>query len=1685
MGKPAAGRLFPVCRAWGEAHTRLDPDQLPEMLGGVNHPPVMTNPIPALHDDLIVYLSEHTRVVRRLRARALGGDIVLKQAIGTEAIKRLQHERAMLARVAGLPGVPRLAPGMWDVDTLALVDDHGTSLATRLAAGPPLPPDAAVAIAISLAQTLAGVHGRGMVHKDVAPANVLLTGDAHVTTVLIDFNVASSTAEQRPDFTHQRQIAGTLAYMAPEQTGRSARPVDPRSDLYALGATLYEMLCGRTPFESSDLLDLVHDHLTRTPLAPVRVDATLPLQLSEIVMRLLQKDPDQRYQSASGLLHDLRRVRQALADGATPAFALGERDFAQHIAAPDRPIGRDHELARLKHAVQQLALGQTGMLLVSGAPGVGKTTLLNELRPLVTACGGWFVSGKFDQYLHDAPSAVVQALRSLGRILLAQPPAELAAHRQRVLASLGVNAGLGVTRLPEFALLLGELPEVSVSDPVQAQARVIQSAVDLLRGIASAGHPVVMRLDDLQWAPAASLNFLDALLAATPPVQSLLLVGAYRAADVDASHPLTAMLARWRLLGVAPEQIHLSNLSPPHLGTLVAEMLRMPAAEGAALSQALGQRTDGNPYDTVELINGLRQDGLLSADEGGWRWDRGALHRYVGGASVVDLLTRRLHRLPAATRHLLEVVACLGGTVGMSVLEVATGLAPSELDPAVAPAVLDGLLTVEAGDDSLVGFRHDRVQQAVFEQLDGARRHALHLELARRFAAVPGFGILSAEQYLPAVPLLADANERRRVAVLFGAAAGLIRNGNFAAAERFLCAAIGLLEHVGDARDLTELTRLRIDHHAALYALGRLDEADALYAVIDASQGDAMRLIDALRVQVYSLINRGRQSEAFALGLQALAQLGLHRPDDLRSALGEGMARLSAWQAGTDKLVDLTRPETTDAHVLARAELIGTTATAAYFCDPAAFAWLALEAHRSWVDDGPCISLMAIVGTTPYLLVGAPQDYRGAYAVGRHLLNVGDARGLEPGTSCARFVFAVSSLHWVEPVENAAGHFQHAREGLMQASDLQFAAYTYLASDALLDTAPTLEASAMEVDASLAFAARSGNDDVGLRALPRRQLLRALRGETLAAGSFDDADFDEGAHAAAVAAPSIASSAYHLFRALCAALFDDGPGLLRHATAAMPLLARSPGYYITAIGRVLHALALARHAADCVGDEQAAALEGFDIQRQWLAARAADAPHNFGHLLTLLDAERAWAIDDIWLAGATFHTAMAQAAQRARPWHRALITERAGLFHLALGMETRARPLLDAARALYEAWGAAGKVRQMVADHAFLRTGSVLREGRLRSTSATISDHAVDVTAVLRASQVLSSQTSLQAITTELSNVLGGMAGATSVDLLVRTEDDKNWYVAGKPDASGERVGLTQAAAAGLLPLSPVRYVERTGERLVLEDALRDERFAGDPCWVGMDQCSLLVLPIHKRGAPHALLVLQNRLQRAAFFEDRLDAVVLIAGQLSASLDNALLYASLERKVAERTLALEDANTRLASLSETDALTGLANRRRFDQALESESISARRSGLPLGVVMFDVDEFKSYNDHHGHQGGDTCLQHVAAALKSSLRGGRDLLARYGGEEFVVLLPDTDLAGAMAVAERMRAAVEARQQAHPAAALGIVTISAGVASCAPADLASAVRTLKAADAALYEAKKSGRNRVCAAAVAGGT
>jgi signal transduction histidine kinase len=1446
---------------------------------------LLSGPDPPVRAE-IVHQSECTRVTRLFLP---GGTVVRKEPLGPDAEGRVRHEVAMLERLHGVAGVAQLAQEARYPGSVVLQDAGAASLAGLAR---PLPADKLVGLGLGLARVVAGMHRRGVIHRDITPANIVISGDG--APCLVDFALAAPLAEIRPEFTHHAQIAGTLAYLAPEATGRTGRPVDQRADLYALGATLYELATGEPPFRTGDPLRLTHDHLARVPASPAQANPALPAPLSEIILHLLEKEPDHRYQTADGLVHDLERARDAQADPEAAGLRVGEHDVPVRLLQPSRLAGREDDVAALEAAFADALAGQCRGVLVSGAPGVGKTALADQLRPAVTGADGWFVAGKFDPYRRDLEfDAAHQAFRALGRLLLAEPDDELAQLRDRIMAAVGPNAGLLTAVLPEFATLLA-VPPVP-GDPLTAQARAQRAAAAALRAVASRKRPVVVFLDDLQWAGRTPLGFVDLVLS-EEPVDGLLLVGAYRDGDVDAAHPLAAPLSRW-LDQATVRHLRLGNLPGPGLATMVAEMLRVDRAAAAGLAGVIEPHTRGNPYETLELLNALRRDRLLTPAAAGWRWDEAAMRAHLGRSEVAGLLAARAAALPQESGPVVEAMACLGGRAELSLLQAATGEPAGAVDQALAPALEEGLLVAEPGTHPAVRFRHDRIREAVLDRLEPDRRRAVQLAMARRLAGVPELFAAAAEQYLPAVGAVTDAAERRQVVGLLRRAAGqaaLI--GDYALVNALLTAALPAV----DPGQTATLAAVHTGRHAALYCLGRLEEADEVYRTIERLCPAVLDRADATTVQVRSLTHRTRFAEAIELGLESLRELGITVPaaDRLAAELDHQFGYLYRWLDHTEAADDLARPDLTDPALLAACGLINATPTAAYFAgDLATVTWLGLEALRICLEHGPAPALVTPAAYTAFGAVALRGDYAAGYRAARRTLELGEARGYEPGTSQARAFFALFSC-WAEPIENSVHEGQRAREALIAGGDLANAGYTYYASvPGILDCAPSLDRYLTEADAAVAFARRTGSEQSEQVLDTYRWLAGVLRGDSTAG---------EAVSADRYAGNPLAHFFAHLSRANAAAIFDDLAGLERHTAAAMPLVPVLPGLYPTAVARLLRGLALAGQARAADGGERGALLAELDEVTRWLAARAADAPDNFLHLLRLVEAERAWAAGDFRAAALAFDAARREAASRQRPWHRALIAEHAARFYLAHGLEHAGHDLLAQARQEYLAWGATAKVGQLDWAYPARRPPSDAaadapgRTADLPHRRAAVTAGTLDLLGIVSASQALSSETSIDRLHTRVVDVLSAMTGATGVHLLLWSEDRHGWLLPA-PDGGGGTVPVSGTGHEPAVPMWVLRYAHRTREPLVVADAARDDRFARDPYFAGAGCCSLLAVPILSRGTLRAVLLLENRLLRGAFTAGRLDAVKLIAGQLAVSLDNAQLYAESRQIAGEQT----------------------------------------------------------------------------------------------------------------------------------------------------------------------------------------
>jgi signal transduction histidine kinase len=1441
---------------------------------------VRAGPDPLLRAE-VVHSSERTSITRLFLP---GRTVIRKELLGADAERRVRHEVAMLERLGGVAGVAQLAEAPRYPGSGVLEDAGDLNLAGMTG---PLPAGQLAGLGLGLGRAVAGMHRQGVIHRDITPANIVVNEDG--APCLVDFALASSFAEIRPEFTHHAEITGTLAYLAPEATGRTGRPVDQRADLYALGAVLYELATGGPPFGSGDPLRLIHDHLARVPVPPAEVNQAVPAPLSEIIMHLLEKEPDNRYQTADGLVYDLERLRYAQARRGKTAFRAGEHDFPVRLLPPSRLAGRDDEVAALEAAFGGALAGRCQGVLVAGAPGVGKTALIDELRPVVNGGDGWFVAGKFDVYRRDLEfDAGYQAFRALGRLLLAEPEGELARLRMRMLKAVGPNAGLLTAVVPEFAALLGVPPEAG--DPLTAQPRLQRAAAAALRAVASRKRPVVVFLDDLQWAGGTPLGFVDLVLS-EEPVDGLLLVGAYREGDVDAAHPLAAPLSRWRDQ-VTVRHLRLGNLPASGLAAMVAGMLRVDLVTVAGLAGVIEPHTGGNPYETVELLNALRRDGLLTATAAGWRWEAAEVRAHLGRSKVTGLLAARAAVLPEKSRQVVEAMACLGGRAELSLLAAATGKSADVVDQALAPALDEGLLVAEPGAHPAVRFRHDRIREALLGRLEPDRRRAVQLAMARRLAAVPELFAVAAGQYLPVVGAVTDVAERRQVAGLLRRAAGQATlTGDYALVHALLTAALAAV----DPGETATLARVHAGRHAALYCLGRLEEADEVYAAIERLCPAAADRADATEVQVRSVTHRTRFAEALRLGLESLRELGIAVPatDRLAAELDHRFGYLYQWLDHTEAADDLVRPDLTDPTLLAASSLINATQEAAYYAgDPATVSWLSLEALRICLEHGPAPALVGPVTYTAFGAVALRGDYAAGYRAARRIVALGEARGYEPGTSQARVIFAHFS-GWAEPIENMVHQGQRAREALIAGADLANAGYAYHASVLGMQDCAPLDRYLTEADAAVTFTRRTGAEHASQVLGTYRWLAGVLLGEsTAAAGEAVSVD--------KYAGNPLAQFYAHLSQATAAAIFGDQAGLERHTAAAMTLVRLLRGLYVTGVARLLRGLALAGQARDADADERGGLLAELDEVTRWLAERAADAPGNFLHLLRLVEAERAWAAGDFRAAALAFDAARHEAAQRQRPWHRALIAEHAARFYLARGLEHAGHDLIAQARQEYLDWGATAKVAQLDWAYPVQQPSSGTageQSGDLPHRRAAVTAGTVDLLGILSASQALSSETSISRLHARVVQVLSAMTGSTAVHLLLWDEDSQDWLL---PGPGSGTVPASDAGHDRAVPMSVLRYVQRTGEPLVAGDATGDDRFARDPYFTDADCCSLLAVPILSRGALRAVLLLENRLIRGAFTTGRLDAVNLIAAQLAVSLDNAQLYGEYRRIAGEQ-----------------------------------------------------------------------------------------------------------------------------------------------------------------------------------------
>ncbi|WNG47057.1 AAA family ATPase [Archangium minus] len=1508
-----------------------------------------------------------TNVLYRAVREADGLPVIVKtprsQHPGPRERARYQREYNILQRLRGAPGV-LVAHGhevLQERPVLLLEDVGGVALSEQV--GRTLEPPRFFELALSLAATLAEVHRRGVIHKDIKPSNILVSPAGGAW--LIDFGIATLQRVEHVEAVLQHQfVEGTPAYMSPEQSGRMNRAVDYRTDFYSLGVSFYELLTGKLPFRGQDVLEWFHAHLAQAPIPPHRVTSSIPPVLSAVVMKLLAKVAEERYQSAEGLRADLERCQEALRSGTPEPFPLGSKDLPARFLLPQRLYGREAEVDTLLKSFERVAQTKRAeWMLVRGYPGIGKSAVVRELHRPVLRRRGFFLSGKFDQFQRDVPYATLaQAIRELVQQLLAGSDEEMASWRRRLLEAWEGNGQVLVTLVPQLERVAGAQPALSELPPSEARNRFNRVFQRFLGVFATPERPLVLFLDDLQWADFASLELLR-YLTTHPDTPPLLLIGAYRDKEVSPSHPLEWTLAEARKAGATLGELHLGPLALEQTRRLVADALPGASEELVVPLTALVQeKTGGNPFFLLQLLQTLHQDGLVGrAPEGGWRWDAEGVRAKGYSDNVIDFMVGRLRQLPEQTRQLLCLAACVGNTCPAQDLALLSHQDAAQVEQSLEPALQEDLLM--RVDTWGYRFLHDRIQQAVYTLIPEKERNAVHLRMGRlllerlspeelRERLFDVVGHLNA-----GVELMTEQAERSRLAHLNAEAGWRAKASNaYRSAVACFSTAFSLLP------------ANPWEGEGALAFKLRLDQAGC--ELISGNAAEARRLVDELLPRART---RADQAAAYSLKREILiassdAPGAVSCLLECLEAFGVPLSPNPAWEEvmaaneevwrllgerPIESLIEL--PSLSDPDLKAVMSVLAALSLPAFYAGNNSLFVLhicrmvALSIrHGSSEASAHAYAWYGFVSSTAF------RRYREGHIFSKLASELAERQGL---SNQRGEVFLLRGLleQWVHPFPQAQERFRDALHRTVLAGDFQNASYCYnnlVASHLALGR----ELGDIHQDAVAGhdFSSKAGFWDSAQTMLVCQRYVQQLRGRTVSFGTLNGDGFDEAAFESQLASRGLSSMrcSYAIMklqsRFMCGA-YDEAR---QAAASAKELLWSSHGQTFLYLYHLYRALTLAACCRDAPPPLRSEYLEAIEQHRLQLAEWAEHCPENFRAAERLVAAERARLKDQPDNALRAYEEAIQSARAQGSLLNVALACELAARFWKARGMPTTAQAFARDAREAWWQWGAEGKVRQM--DELWPVLASPLVKGPESSTSYDTDSSHLDAITIVKAQQAISSEIVLDRLVNTLMRVALENVGAQRGALLLLRNDTLE--VAALVDTFSGLSSIS-AEAERPLPWTLLTYVRRSGEHVLINDTAQPHAFSSDAYFSDSPARCVLCLPLGRQEELGGLLYLENDLASEAFSQRRVALLRHIVSQAAISIENARLYAEvrraeaamrqsndeLERRVEERTRELKQAQ---AHLVETARVAGMA---------EIASNILHEAGNALTSVVVDTD----------------------------------------------------------------------------------------------------------------------------------
>ncbi|NJL39579.1 MAG: AAA family ATPase, partial [Leptolyngbyaceae cyanobacterium SM1_4_3] len=1414
-----------------------------------------------------------------------------------------------------------------------VLEDFGGKSLDRFIQERPLPLAEFFPLAIEITEILSQVHQRYIVHKDINPSNIVwnqTTGQVK----LIDFGISTVLSRENLAFCSPNLLEGTLAYISPEQTGRMNRSIDYRTDFYALGVTFYQLLTGQLPFNAEDALELIHCHLAKTPVPLQQHNPNLPSVLSEIVLKLMAKTAEERYQSTRGLKTDLEECfKQWQVNEQIIPFSIGRFDVSDKFQIPSKLYGRDSEIASLTAAFERVIQGSREVMLVSGNSGVGKSALVQEVYKPLTKTHGYFISGKFDQFQRDVPYAsLLQAFRSLIRQLLAESEEKVDSWRTKMLAALGMNGQVIIDVIPEIELLIGSQPTPIDLPPTEAQNRFNLVFQNFVQTFTQPERPLVLSLDDLQWADRASLQLIQ-LLMTTSNSNGLFFIGAYRDNEVDTSHPLMLTINEIRKTHAAVNYISLSPLTTVDLTEIIIDTLYWTPERAKPLAELIQSKTGGNAFFVTQFLKSLYTENLLqfNYERDEWQCDIRQVQEQEMTNNVVELMTNNVQKLPPQTQTALKLAACIGNQFDIEKLAVVYEKSPGQTAADLGTAIAQGFILplndvcklmefdVAGLLDQLSAeyrFVHDRVQQVAYSLIPDSTKQATHLLIGQLLLRdTPAadreqklFDIVN--QLNQGRALITAQLERDELAQLNLQAARKARSSvAYQSAFNYFQTGLDLLRNDSWQQQYDLTLALCIGACESAYLIGDIEEMKRLAETV---LQNSKKLIDKAKIyeiKVEALVSRNQPLEALNTALEVLELLGITFSDEAgESELNEALMETQRLLIGKQPEDLINLPAMTEPTNRIAMRILTHASYPSFIANPTLFPLIVLKMVNLSLTSGNAIESSSAYANYGLMLCSVLEDIQQGYQFGQLAVNLLEQFSAKQLKARVAFVDCSFVKPWkvrirelLTPIlENyqvglETGDFSHA-----SLSASLYCIFSYLSGKELAWVSQEMQ------KYSVAIAQMKHESTIHYHNMYWQHVLNLMNVTSepfRLNGELYDAEKMLKVHIESKDDAAIFD--LHLNQLILCYLFQQYEQALANCAKGEEYLGCAAGLFIP-VYFFYTSLAKLAYFPNVQLSEQNSILETVVSNQEKMKQWAYHCPENYLHKFYLVEAEYARVLGNDKEAREYYDQAIVLAQTNEYLNEEALACELAGQFYLIRKQYHIARHYLHDAYYAYQRWGSQAKVKNLEERYPqFLASKSSQANSIFSSTSTTSqgSGEASDLVSVIKASQAISEEIVFNRLLERLLKIVIENTGAQAGLLFL--EKDGQMLIKAQGSLRQNEVIINQTDLIGnkqQFPLSLISYVLRTREDVVLADATQEERFLTDPYIIQNQPKSVLCVPIINQNKLIGLLYLENYLTSGAFTPDRLEVLKLLSSQAAISLQNAQLYIALgenERKLTQ------------------------------------------------------------------------------------------------------------------------------------------------------------------------------------------